>query len=135
MEEWRDIIGYEGRYQVSSEGRVRSVERVHMAGCAPRPIPERVLALQDHYRGYRFVVIRIDMKRYKHFIHRLVAAAFHPNPDDKPYVNHRDRNKTNNHVSNLEWVTEKENTEHYREHDKQGLKVGEVPIVAADLPW
>ncbi len=136
MEEWRDIIGYEGRYQVSNKGRVRSVARVHTAGCAPRPISERVLALQDHYRGYRFVVIRIGMKRYKHFIHRLVAVAFIPNPEAKPYVNHIDRVKSNNDLSNLEWVTEKENTYHWREDDRvKAAVVVEEPISASDIPW
>lgn len=136
MEEWRDIPGYEGRYQISSHGRVRSCARtvIHGRGVC-RQLPELILKKQVHYRGYEYIIIRIGPIKYKHFIHRLVAVAFHPNPEGKPFVNHRNRNQLDNHMANLEWVTEKENTDHWREHDKQGLKVGEVPIPAGDLPW
>lgn len=72
--------------------------------------------------GYKRVLIYIDGKRKKFFVHRLVAQTFIPNPENKPQVNHKDGNKLNNHVNNLEWVTNKENINHA---EKFGLRTHE----------
>ena len=112
-EEWRDVAGYEGRYQVSSMGRVKSLERniPHWRG-GERTVKERILKPSDDCRGYLRVDLRDGSKR-KHFkVHRLVCQAFHDNLDNKQDVNHINENKTDNRACNLEWCTRRENINH-----------------------
>lgn len=94
MEIWKDIPGYEGLYQVSNYGRVKSFHgRV-----------EKEKILQPYYKQkYAQILLIKDKKRKLARVHRLVAEAFIPNPDHKPQVNHKDENKRNNNVDNLEW--------------------------------
>lgn len=114
MEEiWRDIEGYEGHYQVSNLGRVKSLER-YMNGRngGKSLLKERILKPIKNNRGYLNVNLSKNRKRKNANIHRLVAKAFIPNPDNKPEVNHVDTNKKNNRADNLEWATTKENIRH-----------------------
>lgn len=108
MEIWKDINGYEGYYQVSNQGNVRSLDRfdgVHdRQGTIIKP------SLKQN--GYLQVGLRKHSVRKWFGVHRLVAIHFIENPDNKPQVNHVDGNKLNNTVENLEWVTEKENQNH-----------------------
>lgn len=99
---WRDIRGYEGLYQVSNFGRVKSF---HFG-------KEKLRKLVLNDKGYLLVGLNKAGKTKKFGVHILVATAFLPNLENKPEVNHRDGNKQNNHVSNLEWVTERENVQH-----------------------
>lgn len=110
---WKDVAGYEGLYQVSSEGRVKSLARVVIRNNGQKlPIKERILKPAFNGRGY-LIVDLCDGGKRKHFkVHRLVCQAFHENPDNKPQVNHIDEDTTNNRASNLEWVTAKENVNH-----------------------
>jgi len=130
MEEiWKDIAGYEGCYQVSNKGRMKSLLRVvkHLTG-GKLTVSEKILTLKDR-NGYDHISLWKENieKRFK--VHRLVAQAFIPNPENKPQVNHIDGDRKNNHVSNLEWVTGKENAQHAI---KTGLTVSprgvDVPI-------
>lgn len=101
MEEiWRDIEGYEGLYQVSDLGRVKSL------------YTNRILKGSKDAKGYLIVKLCKNSIKSNKTIHRLVAQAFIPNPENKPQVNHIDENKTNNMVSNLNWMTSKENNNH-----------------------
>jgi hypothetical protein len=106
---WKPVVGYEGLYEVSNLGNVRSVDKVDRQGQKKHG---RVRKLLLNQVGYLYVGISVENKKANLTVHRLVARAFIPNPDNKPQVNHIDGNKTNNIVSNLEWVTVAENTQH-----------------------
>lgn len=106
VELWKDVRGYEGFYQVSSIGRVKSLERVGYGG---RIFPERILKQNPDSYGYPFVGLHKNGQSKTRCVHRLVAEAFIPNPLHLKEVNHKDENKWNNHVLNLEWCTTKYN--------------------------
>lgn len=108
-EEWRDIAGFEGKYQVSSHGRVRNIK---FLGRPRSKQQERILSLKLRRDGYLSVHLSDGNKDYHPMVHRLVAVAFLPNYDNLPQVNHRDENKQNNHIDNLEWCTARYNFEY-----------------------
>ena len=130
-EEWRDIKGYEGLYQVSNMGRVKSLERtIIRKNGSEQHRKERILKPRKDGHGYLRVNLsngRGNKKDSK--IHRLVCEAFQKNPENKPCVNHIDENKTNNTASNLVWCTYKENNNHgtrtARMAKTQGKPVGQ----------
>jgi hypothetical protein len=107
---WKDVQGYEGLYQVSNFGRVKSlgrfVDRLASGHCWKK---ERILKLHKKHNGYLGVSLLKDGKIKNFNIHRLVAIAFIPNPDNLPQIDHINADKTNNNVNNLRWVTAKEN--------------------------
>lgn len=108
---WKDIEGYEGIYQVSNLGRVRSLDRKVWNYIKKG----RILKSHSNGHGYQNVSLHNENKIEKHaYIHILVAKAFIPNPENKKEVNHKDFNKENNCADNLEWVTREENKKHYR---------------------
>ena len=112
-EEWRPIKGYEGFYEVSNLGRVRSCDRreKHSDGHLRMRYGKMLhSSIQD--RGYAHVILHQNGNRKTHAIHRLVATAFIPNPENRTTVNHIDGNKQNNNFQNLEWVSPKQNTVH-----------------------
>lgn len=118
-EEWHDIAGFEGSYMVSSEGQIKSLGRCWKVKSGQLCIEDRILKPQKHYRGYLFVHLHHPTNgRTKFFVHRAVALAFLPNPENKEIVNHKDRNKQHNAAANLEWCTAHENTQHYVLLDK-----------------
>ena len=103
METWKDIKGFEGIYQISNMGRAKSFK------ADPNG---RILSIKNSKGDYLNIVLCHGNKRRSVKVHRLVAEAFIPNPDNKPEVNHKDGNKQNNRVGNLEWVTRAENHRH-----------------------
>lgn len=112
-EEWRDIEGYEGIYQISDCGRVKSLERMVPWGKGIRHIKERYLRPDIKKNGYLFYHLHPgDGTENSEYAHRLVAQAFITNPFHKKDVNHIDGNKLNNCVDNLEWATRSENQIH-----------------------
>ena len=112
-EEWGDVVGYEGLYQVSDQGRVKSLERKvsHWRG-GERIQKERILKPDVSQDGYLRVGLYAGGKRKWFRVHRLVCEAFHDNPDNKSDVNHINEDKADNRAVNLEWCTAKENNNH-----------------------
>lgn len=108
--EWRDILGYEGYLQVSDTGQIRSVERYvnHRDGSLMLIKPKIIKSFPDP-KGYLKVRTSVNNKKTCIKVHRAVAEAFIPNPEHKPQVDHIDGDKTNNNVSNLRWVSNREN--------------------------
>ena len=118
-EEWRDVVGYEGRYQVSSMGRVKSLERKVPKGYGERTVKERILKLRINRDGYLKIGLYGSTGKQKWFqVHRLVGEAFIQNPDEKPQINHINEIKTDNRACNLEWCTCKENINHGTAKDR-----------------
>lgn len=110
-EEWKDIIGYEGHYQISNFGRVKSVKkwdvnRRSYVAC------ESILSPTDNGNGYMIIGLCGESSRKNHYVHRLVASAFVENPKKCNYVNHLDHDRKNNVYSNLEWCDQAENIQY-----------------------
>lgn len=108
---WKDIEGWEGFYEVSNLGRVKSCARVVPTISGHQSVKERIL-LQDVPKGYRRVTLSAGNITERHMVHILVATAFIPNPENKPCVNHKFGNKEDNRASQLEWATYSENERH-----------------------
>ena len=117
-EEWRDVVGYEGRYQVSSMGRVKSFKWNK----------ERFLKPSMDKDGYLLVTLCAGGKRKTLKVHRLVCEAFHGNPDNKPQVNHINEDKTDNRACNLEWCTCKQNVNHGSRNERVSKPVGQYSL-------
>ena len=100
---WKDVKGFEGIYQISNKGRLKSFKQ-HAKG--------KILSNKNKNGDYLSIVLCKGGKVRSTRIHRLVAEAFIPNPNGKPQINHKDSNRQNNNVGNLEWVTAKENSQH-----------------------
>ena len=99
MEIWRDILGFEGRYQVSSWGRIRNAKG-------------QMMKFYKNDKGYLKIELQKNGTGYKFRVNKLVAQAFIPNPLNLPQVNHKDGNKENNSFTNLEWITNRDNQLH-----------------------
>lgn len=119
QEIWRDIDGFGGCYQVSNLGRLRSVDRTVKGNKSNYIRRGKILSPKTHRNGYLCVVLCKDRKQKMYYIHRLVASAFIPNPDNLPQVNHKDEDKSNNRVENLEWCSAKYNTNYGSANDRR----------------
>jgi len=113
MEEWRDISGYEGLYQVSDFGRVKSLARTdYNKNGRILPIKERIMATHSNGVGHIKLTLSNGNSRSKKYVHRLMAEAFVPNPNGYKLINHIDGNPSNNTLPNIEWVSMRENVTH-----------------------
>ena len=119
IEEWRPVVEFPDRYEVSNLGRVRSIEKKFFHKIKSQH--------QTTTSNYLYVAISVNNKTVSRSVHRMVAEAFIPNPLNKEQVNHKDSNRHNNHVDNLEWVTRSENIQHGRKYgnisDKHSIGV------------
>lgn len=138
MEIWKDIPGYEGKYQVSNLGRVKSLPKLvgtRTTGriCKGYVQQERILKPQDAGWGYLKVALWKDGKFKQRKIHRLVLEAFCPTDGmDVLNVNHRDENKKNNHLDNLCWVTPSENV-NWGTRNERVSKANSKPVYCVEL--
>ena len=127
---WKDIEGYEGKYQVSNLGRVRSLDRkVATVHSAMRTVRGKTLAPWTDRYGYLHVNLWSECKMLSQSVHRLVAATFIPNPCNMPEVNHKDEDKQNNRADNLEWCS----TEYNINYGNRSHKVSQTRISNATL--
>lgn len=106
---WLDVFGFEGVYQVSDQGEVRSLDRLNSRGYKQKGV---ILSARTESIGYKFVTLYNGDKKEKWKVHRLVAKHFVENPKEKPFVNHINGIKDDNRANNLEWVTAGENKSH-----------------------
>lgn len=125
---WRAVVEYEGYYEVSSFGRVKSLPRMTARGM----MGGQLMTPVKNKNGYLTVKLCKEGKIKAFYIHRLVAEAFIPNPDNLPQVNHKDEVKTNNHVSNLEWITIEGNL-NYRTRNERIAKANSKPVAQKTL--
>lgn len=109
---WVDVIGYEGYYQVSSNGRVRGLARTVFKNGKPCKLRQKKITLNVSYLGYVRVILSKQRKAKTFSVHRLVAIAFIENPLKKPQVNHKNNIRSDNRLENLEWATSSENIIH-----------------------
>ena len=119
---WKDIKGFEGLYQISDDGQVKSVGRYKPNHTKMQYVPECIRSPRINASGYSVVDLYKENKATTIGVHILVAKAFIDNPENKQTVNHIDGNKLNNNVSNLEWATPREQNLHFYRH---GLKSAE----------
>ena len=125
----KPVRNYEKAYEISNFGNVRSLDRLCNDGRIHYGVP---LKSQMDRKGYLYVILSKDGKSKHHKIHRLVADAFIYNKDYKPQVNHKNEIKTDNHVSNLEWCTNKENT-NYGTRTERMAKKRSKPVKAVNI--
>lgn len=118
-EVWKDIEGFEGLYQVSNLGRVKSLDHEDMRG---HHVKGKVLAGRPN-KGYLGVALYRDGNAKGYPVHRLVAKAFLDNPSNLPEVNHKDEDKTNNATSNLEWCTSRHNCNYGTRNERIGKSI------------
>lgn len=136
---WHPCVGFETHYEVSNLGNVRSIERMvnNRLGNGLRKSPAKSLKQGKSKSGYLIVSFCVDGVKSNQTVHRLVARAFISNESNKPQVNHKDGNKHNNCVDNLEWATVSENAKHAYSvlnvfHYKRSIKT-ELDTVKAEL--
>lgn len=124
---WKDIVGYEGLYQVSSLGRFKSFhkKKTRENGGFLNPYKQS--------KGYQFIDLRKEGKMSRCLAHRIVAITFIPNPDSLPQVNHKDSDKTNIKADNLEWVTNLQNLYHAINNGRPPGRKRKIAIIKENI--
>lgn len=120
---WKDIPDYEGFYQASNQGRLKSLDRIVIGN---RKRYGKINKLENNHKGYLRANLNKNGERERIFIHRIVAMLFIENPENKPFINHIDENPSNNHYKNLEWCTAKENANHGTSTARQSAKLKNI---------
>lgn len=131
-QEWKDIKEYEGLYQVSNLGNIKSLKKTINGRWGKTKIKEKMLILANDKDGYKVVTLCKNGKQKTVKVHRLVAEMFIPNYNKLPQINHKDENKSNNCVDNLEWCTSKYNI-NYGTNIKRRIKKTSKVVLQYDL--
>lgn len=108
-EVWKDIPGYEEYYEINQYGVVKSKDRIVKRFYGDFFQKGKIMKQQLNHNGYNTIQLTKDKNQKRYMVHRLVAITFIPNPENFPFINHKDEIRTNNHVSNLEWCTQRYN--------------------------
>jgi hypothetical protein len=122
---WKPVYGYEGLYEISNKGRVKSLAKEvrHPSGALIRIQPERIMKIMKNAKGYEFVDLCKDGNRFHGTVHRMVLSAFCPVENmDSLTVNHKDFDKSNNTPENLEWTTNYENVQHSKSSGRYDIE-------------
>lgn len=128
---WKNISGWEGYYQISNLGRVRSLDRLIVNSIGRKYFLKGIVLKNITPKNhYPYVCLRKNGLNIPQSIHRLIAEYFIPNPENKPQVNHKDGNKHNYNIKNLEWSTAKENSQHARDNGLQKTIKGDKCVYA-----
>lgn len=129
-EKWLPVVGFEGSYEVSTEGRVRSITRMVKGKNGTQHYREGQILKPQTGTTYQQVYLPVDGKQKWFYVHRLVAEAFIPNPENLPQVNHKDENPQNNKVENLEWCTQQYNINYGTGKLRGKIKIREANIAS-----
>ena len=132
VEIWKSYP-YIAGIEVSTLGRVRTIDRVVSSEKGTQFVKGRILKPQDNGTGYLRVDVSIDGKRVKKLVHRLIAQAFIPNPEELPQINHKDSDPTNNNISNLEWCTASYNRRYQEKYGVSRTEAVGHPLFAINL--
>ena len=138
MEIWKPINGYEGIYEVSNTGRIKSLEREYSnSGSYSGKIKRKESIIKQNINrlGYHVVTLSKNGVRKFHIVHRLVAFAFLENPNSFKEVNHKDLNKSNNNVDNLEWCDRTYNINHFYHYSNKSSKYKGVSFSSERNKW
>lgn len=123
-EEWRDVVGYEGLYKISNKGRIKSLQRTAKSkNGSIRTVSEKLRKINKNKSGYLMVILNKEGEKKGLKLHRLVAQSFLDNPENLPQVNHRNENKQDNRVENLEWCTQDYNNKYGTRTERTSKKV------------
>lgn len=125
MEIWKDIEGYEGLYQISDKGRIKSLQRISKFGKNKKILKERIMTQKVTRFGYHTIRLSKNGKKNDYSVHRLVAKAFIENTNNLPQVNHKDENKDNNCIENLEWCSSSYNINYGNRNRKVSKKISQ----------
>lgn len=122
---YKDVIGYEDEYEISNTGIIRSKDRLCIDSLGRKRFRKGIELRPDiAQNGYYRVTLCKGGRKKQQYLHRLIAIHFISNPENKPQINHKDGDKLNNSVDNLEWVTVKENTVHAYKNDLINVRSG-----------
>lgn len=125
-ENWKPVIGFEGQYEVSDKGNVRSLRRLIEGKSGTKYYRDGCILKPQTSSSYAQVYLTVDGKQKWFKVHRLVAEAFIPNPDNLPCINHKDENKLNNSVDNLEWCDYEYNSNYGTAKERMSKTLHEI---------